>query len=123
MQPVSEPAPATAAVVALSGDVDLSTRPQVAEALAAVWAPGTDHLLIDLRECTFLDCSCLDLLWQACDGAPLGGQCVITGAQGSVRRVLALTGFLDTVAEVVDVDPASQSSARGVHTRREPRWW
>jgi anti-anti-sigma factor len=123
MHPSSQPLPATAAVVALSGDVDLSARPEVAEALASVWGSGTDHLVIDLRDCTFLDCSCLDLLWQAVDDAPLGGQCVITGAQGSVRRVLALTGFLETVAEVAGADAPPEPSASGVHTRLEPRWW
>ena len=50
------------AVVSVSGEVDLATKPALEQALLAVPDERTLKLIVDLTECSFLDCSGLGVL-------------------------------------------------------------
>ncbi len=78
----------------LRGEFDLDARDALREALLQAVAAGS-HLVVDLAGVTFLDSESLSALvegYNAAEGSGLTFR--LTGAQGAVRRVLDLTGFL-----------------------------
>jgi anti-sigma B factor antagonist len=89
------------AVVAIAGELDVSTVADVETELAAVADRGVRRLIVDLRDLEFIDSTGLRLLitWQRRgeDGGPFLS--VVPGPP-SIQRVLALAG-LDTVLEFV----------------------
>lgn len=86
------------AVVALSGELDASSARLLRSELARLTSP---HVVVDLRECTFVDAGVLAVL-AAEQGAlrRAGGELVLAGATGRVRRILAMAGF-DRVVRVL----------------------
>ena len=53
-------------VIAIAGELDLATAPDLAIAARAA-AERVDHLVIDLRSCSFIDSSGLRAIDSACD--------------------------------------------------------
>jgi anti-sigma B factor antagonist len=82
------------ATVAAAGDLDLAAAPTVDAAIeAAVRTAGTDAVIVDLSDVSFLDSSGISALLRGrrlADGAHLGYR--VVGAQGLVLTVLELTG-------------------------------
>jgi anti-sigma B factor antagonist len=83
-------------VVALTGEHDLGTLPQVRDAFEAV---GDDQaLIIDLSSATFVDSSILGAVLDArrlASEAGRGFAVACDGAAEPVRRVLEVTGLAD----------------------------
>jgi len=86
---------ASAAVVTLGGDHDVSSRDAIAEAFG-VAATGRD-LLVDLSGCTFIDSTIIKLL--------LHTMRVIEGQDGRLEIVIdsAGTGYVARVAELMGI--------------------
>jgi anti-sigma B factor antagonist len=77
------------AVVRVSGEIDVSTAPDLRDVLSH---PGTDHLVVDLRGVAFLDSTGLGVLVGALKRLQKrGGSLKIVTDRGRVRRLFELT--------------------------------
>jgi anti-anti-sigma factor len=84
-------------VVAVRGELDLSTASDLERPLEDAISSGDASVLIDLSECEFIDSTGIALIvraWQRLDhGANGNGRVVICSANEQVRRVLEITGL------------------------------
>jgi anti-anti-sigma factor len=86
-------------VVAVRGELDLSTAPELEGPLEEAIASGDASMLVDLSECEFIDSTGIALIvraWQQLDrAAEAGGEgrVVICSHNDQVRRVLEITGL------------------------------
>jgi anti-anti-sigma factor len=88
-------------VVAVSGELDVDTMPELNDALAADDGPRATTV-IDLRGLTFIDSSGVSgVLAAARRARDAGGRLVCVPGPPSVRRVFELTG-VDTVVDWVE---------------------
>jgi anti-anti-sigma factor len=84
----------------LIGELDLTTTPILAEALSTLPPQGSQPLLFDLSELTFLDSTGLNLLIRTAQSHP-GGRLRLRSPMPNVRRVLDLAG-LGSLFEILD---------------------
>ena len=88
---VSVPGYADCAVLALSGEVDISDAAELSARLTAVMS-GEPWVIVDLADLAFIDCSSLGVLVGARERARLaGGDVLLAGPRGVVTRLLLLT--------------------------------
>ncbi|HEY5720148.1 MAG TPA: STAS domain-containing protein [Gammaproteobacteria bacterium] len=81
----------TTAIVSLSGDVDLETSPQVRKALLAALGSGSDAVLADLAEVTYIDSSGVASLVEALQKARgAGKRFALVAVSDAAHRVLEL---------------------------------
>ena len=86
-------------VVAVRGELDLSTAVDLEQPLEDAISSGDASVLIDLSECEFIDSTGIALIvraWQRLDKAADGdgnGRVVLCSANEQVRRVLEITGL------------------------------
>jgi anti-anti-sigma factor len=86
-------------VVAVRGELDLSTASDLEGPLEEAVSSGDGAVLIDLSECEFIDSTGIALIvrtWQRLDRAADGdggGRVVICSDNEQVRRVLEITGI------------------------------
>jgi anti-sigma B factor antagonist len=96
----------TVTVVAVGGEIDVHTAPQVDDALAAVAAPGS-AVVADLTKVEFIDSTGLSVLVRALARArDEGGSLGVVAPTERVTKVLRLTG-LDAVLSVYDTVEAA----------------
>lgn len=89
----------------LAGELDLETRPILGAALCDV---DVEHLVLDLREVSFIDSVGLGLLVAAEKRqGMIGGRLVVVVGSEQVRRLLALTGVGERL-EIVDQGRAGE---------------
>jgi anti-sigma B factor antagonist len=86
---VEEPSPG-AVVIAVDGEIDVATAPELERALAA--AGAEKRVVLDLSECSFIDSSGLRTL--------LGARSAVESARGTLVLVVSDPGLL-RVFEVV----------------------
>jgi anti-sigma B factor antagonist len=101
--------------VALRGEWDISTQPQLAEALQR--SRGRQNIVIDLADCTFLDSTTIGMLITldrelAADGGRL--EVALPASQNVVNRAFALLG----VREVLSVHDTLETAQRSLPTVR-----
>lgn len=96
-----------ATVVRVEGDLDMSTCPELEQALAGT--DLADHVVIDLSGCTFFDSSALRVLLQrARAGESVGGSIALVTIDPGILRVLEIA-TTDTMLPVHDtLESASQ---------------
>lgn len=96
-----------ALVLAVTGEVDMTTAPELAKAIELV-SDHTASVVVDLSGVTFLDSSGLGALLRA--QRELGergiGLRVVTPADSPVRRVFEITQLVDPLAVVESLDDA-----------------
>lgn len=86
-------------IVAVRGELDLSTAPALEGPLDAALGESGASVLIDLSECEFIDSTGIALIvraWQRLtngDGDGGGGKLVICSRNDQVRRVLDVSGL------------------------------
>ena len=86
-------------VIAVRGELDLSTAPDLEPALEEATSSGDASVLIDLSACEFIDSTGIALIvraWQRLDRAGGGdgaGRVVLCSDNDQVRRVLGITGL------------------------------
>jgi anti-anti-sigma factor len=107
----------TAWVLAVAGELDLRTSPELEERLERVWAGGAELVILDLRQIEFMDSSGLRVLLGAHQRAQESGRrfALVRGAD-QVERVLTLTGVRDlltVVDEPEELLAAGESSSEG----------
>jgi anti-sigma B factor antagonist len=97
---VDEPVDDTTHVVAVRGDVDLYSAPELRRRLDELIAEGKTRLLVDLSETSFLDSTTLGVLVGAIKRLRIhGGRLAIACDDPSILRVFGITG-LDQVIGV-----------------------
>ena len=89
------------AVMVVTGDLDLMTRPVRAERLSAVLGTRPRQLVLDLGGAGFMDCGSARLVASASTFLPAGGRLVIRRPSPVARRVLELTGY-DAACDIED---------------------
>jgi anti-sigma B factor antagonist len=98
-------------VVAVSGEVDLHTTPELERALAAPVTEGVTQLVVDLSGATFIDSTALHILLRAARQLdPKGGELIVVVPDPNVRKVFAITGF-DRLFSVVPAMPTVSTSS------------
>jgi anti-anti-sigma factor len=89
------------AVLTVTGDLDLISRPLLAERLSAALAAGPQRLILDLAGASFMDAGSARVVASAGSFLPAGGRLIVRRPNPVVRRVLELTGY-DSGCEIVD---------------------
>jgi anti-sigma B factor antagonist len=80
-------------LVSLDGEADVTVRDRLSAALTAQVAAGTTHMVVDLSGLSYLDASCLHVLWQVFRMAEkTGGTLRLTAPQPIVARVIEVCG-------------------------------
>jgi anti-anti-sigma factor len=79
--------------VVINGELDVITRPVLAEYLSAVLRTRPWRLVLDMSRVGFMDCGSARLIVSAGRFLPDGGRLIIRRPSPPVRRVLELTGF------------------------------
>jgi anti-anti-sigma factor len=87
------------ATMVITGELDLTTRPLLAEHLSAILRARPRRLILDLAGTSFLDCGSARLIVSAGQFLPEGRRPVVRHPSRAVRRVLKLTG-LDADCEI-----------------------
>jgi anti-anti-sigma factor len=91
----------SASVLAVTGELDLRTSPELEERLARVFSTGAELVILDLRQIEFMDSTGLRVLLGAHQRAQESGRrfALVRGAD-QVERVLTLTGVRDLLTVV-----------------------
>jgi anti-sigma B factor antagonist len=88
-------------ILAVAGELDLHTSPQLKEELQRV-TDGTAFVALDLTDVPFMDSSSLGVIVGGLKRArERGGDLALLGLQGSPSKIVSLTG-LDDVFRLVD---------------------
>lgn len=103
-------------MVAVDGDVDVLTAPQLRERIVELLAEGRNRLAVDLGPTDFLDSSGLSVLVTGVKRArSVGGDVVLVCPPGKIRRLLEVVAFdqvftlYDSLEELA-ASPAPRSS-------------
>jgi anti-sigma B factor antagonist len=90
-----------ASVIAVTGELDLRTSPQLEERLTRAFNAGAELVILDLRGIEFMDSTGLRVLLTAHQRAHESGRrfALVRGAD-QVERVLTLTGVRDLLTVV-----------------------
>jgi anti-sigma B factor antagonist len=95
------------AVVAVAGEVDMSTGSRLREAVADQLAAGHRRLLLDLTGVTFLDSTALGILvGTRKKAAESGGEMRVACADPRMLRLLTVTGLTRTIGVHATVEDA-----------------
>ena len=97
------------AVIALRGDHDLSTRPQLLEAFRSLRRNPWSVVVIDLRQCTFVDSTIIGAILTARRGDSRRGpnvSVVMPDDTSYVYRALSIIGLRDLVPAHVSIEAA-----------------
>ena len=101
-------------VLAVRGEIDLFTAPELKQVLAESIEAGRVRIIVDLTDTTFLDSTALGVLIGAVKRLrPLDGRLIIVNTEPSTAKTFEITGLdqiftiVPTREEAVDaVDPA-----------------
>lgn len=80
-------------MVVITGELDLTSRPELAEHLSAVLRTKPRRLVLDMSGTNFMDCGSARLIASAGRFLPEGRSLIIRRPSAAVRRVLELTGL------------------------------
>ena len=84
-------------VVALEGDVDLSTAGYLRDRLNAVVASGVTNVVVDLSDATFLDATGLGIFLGGLSRLSSGGYVTLRSPPPEVRELIDLTSTQLTI--------------------------
>jgi anti-anti-sigma factor len=94
-----------AAVIVLSGELDLASAPALEEELERATANGAKLIILDMRELRFIDSTGLSLLIKAHRQAEASGyQFAVVRGRRQVQRLLGLTGIEDRITVIDSPD-------------------
>jgi anti-sigma B factor antagonist len=81
-----------ATVIALAGEIDLASAPELHQFIGQVRQTPADQLIFDMAEVAFMDSSGLRVLLEAFDFAQRhGGDIHLTALQGAPARLIQIT--------------------------------
>ncbi len=101
-------------VLRVTGEVDMSTGPQLRQTLVSTISEGNAWLVVDLGQVDFIDSTGLGILIGGLKRArSQGGDLKVMGVHGHVHRVFELTGLgevLAPIASIADLPTPSTST-------------
>jgi anti-sigma B factor antagonist len=81
-------------VIAVTGEIDVATAPQLREALHGAIAQGQSTVVLDLLGVTFLDSTALGVLVGGLKRCrELGGELHVVIADARIRKIFEITGL------------------------------
>ena len=89
----SDPIDDTRQVVAVAGEIDLFTAPELKAALGEALESGRIRIVVDLTETTFLDSTALGVLIEARSKLPNRGGFLLAAPGLETRRALQISGL------------------------------
>ncbi|MCD6727861.1 MAG: STAS domain-containing protein [Solirubrobacteraceae bacterium] len=105
--------------VAVRGEIDIFTAPDVKRAASEAIEAGATRLVIDLTESTFVDSTALGMIIGLAKRVrPAGGDVVLVNVDADIARTLAITG-LDEIFHVVDRRSAAAAAFEAGPRSRE----
>ena len=100
-------------IIAVHGQADLHTAPQLRAAITTVLDGGASGLVIDLSEASFIDSMTLGVLLGAVKRLrPAGGRVSVVCTDSHIRRIFEIT-LLDRVFSIHGDRGAALASANG----------
>ena len=82
-----------AALLSVSGELDIATAPQLRATVGDLLGQGIRHVEVDLEQCTFIDSTGMGaLLWASHRLHAAGGDLVATHVHGATMRTLEMSG-------------------------------
>jgi anti-sigma B factor antagonist len=93
-------------VIAVSGDLDLSTAPRLKWMLLDSLEAGHSHLVVDLSLCTFMDSTALGVLIGVNRNLDVGARLAIVCARANVLKIFELSGMDGAFAILPTLDHA-----------------
>jgi anti-sigma B factor antagonist len=97
-------------VLALAGDIDIHSAPQVREQLAGLLAAGRTCVVVDLSGVNFLDSSALGALVAAHrELSDAGGRLKLAAARPHVLKVFRITRLSDVIPLYDSVEAATSA--------------
>ncbi|MGO8669900.1 MAG: STAS domain-containing protein [Capsulimonadaceae bacterium] len=98
----------TSTVLAVEGEVDVYSSPQLKQEIVSEAQAGTKHLFIDLSKVEYLDSTCLGVLIGGLKRLrELDGNVVLVGPGSRILRIFEITG-LD---KIFDISPTVEEAA------------
>jgi anti-anti-sigma factor len=95
------------AVLVLDGELDLATAPQLTNTAMGLIDAGASDVIVDARRLTFCDSSGLTAFVRIANRLDTGaGRLAIVAPQTIVRRVLEISGLVETLMVVDSVPDA-----------------
>jgi anti-sigma B factor antagonist len=94
-------------VMAVQGELDLYSAPELRARLLAAIDDGADSVVLDLRETTFMDSTALGVIVAAMKALRAqDGRLVLVNESRSIAKTLAITGLDEMLAVERTVDAA-----------------
>jgi len=99
-------------VIAVAGEVDIFTAPELKRVMAAAVDGGTRKLVVDLTDTRFLDSTALGVLIGSVKRLrPLDGRMVIVNTEPSTAKTFEITGLDQIFTIVAERDAALRALA------------
>ena len=99
-------------LVAISGEMDIATSPELTSRLSTVRGPTPYRVLVDLSNLTFIDSTGIKALGSAAkDLEGHGGTLVVFAPTANVRRVFDIVNFSEVVPIVESLDAAISAAS------------
>ncbi len=109
------------AIVAVAGEADLTTVPELKAALVGAIDDGARLVLVDLSETTFIDSTTLGVLMGGVKRlAPKRGEMAIVCRDANIRKIFEITLLERVFAILDDVDAAVEHLASSGREARRP---
>lgn len=94
-------------VIAITGELDMATAPQLQTHVAELLTGGHNRLVFDLAKVSFCDSTGLSVFVRAKNNcADAGGEIRLAAPQRGVLRILEVSGLVDVLPTFPDVDQA-----------------
>ena len=101
------------AVIALTGEVDLYTAPELKQELVRVIENGAGNVVIDMTDTTFIDSTTLGVLVSGLKRLnPSGGKLTLVVTDRNIRKIFEITG-LDRVFTIHEKRSAAVDALSG----------
>jgi anti-sigma B factor antagonist len=103
---------AASSIVAVRGEADLHSAPELRDRLASVIDEGARHVLVDLSETSFIDSMALGVLLGSTKRLRAnGGQLELIVGQPDIRRIFEIT-MLD---RILVIHPSREAALEGAN--------
>jgi anti-anti-sigma factor len=101
-----------AVLVVIAGEVDLTNARQISTTLLSAARPDATTVVLDLSKVDYLDSAGIRLLYRSTNSLADRRQrlILVVPAESRLRDLLAMTGVLDSIGTVADVDAGIASA-------------
>jgi anti-sigma B factor antagonist len=99
-------------IIAVTGELDMDTAPELQERVTALLADGGRRFVFDLAEMPFCDSTGLSIFVRVRNASDeLGGDVRLVRPQRSVHRILEISGLIEVLPVFSSVDEALRADS------------